>query len=138
MPELVRFGVSMGPELLAQFDWLIRKKGYTSRSEALRDLVRSSLVEEEAQEEAAMVAGTLTLVYDHHTSGLSDLLNDLQHDHHQSIVSTLHVHLDAHYCLEVLVLHGSAADVRRIADRLIAVKGVRHGKLTLTSTGKGL
>lgn len=138
MTDLVRFGVSMSPALLERFDLLIRKKGYTNRSEAIRDLVRDSLVEEEARAEEAEVAGTLTLIYDHHVAGLSDLLNGLQHDHHQSIVSTLHVHLDAHHCLEVLVLQGTAGTVRQIADRLISVKGVKHGRLTLTSTGKGL
>jgi CopG family nickel-responsive transcriptional regulator len=138
MPDLVRFGVSMAPELLDRFDWLIRKKGYTNRSEAIRDLVRSSLVDEEAAEEAAEVAGTVTLIYDHHVAGLSDLLNDLQHDFHPAVISTLHVHLDAHHCLEVLVLQGTAGSVKQIADRLISVKGVKHGKLTLTSTGRGL
>ncbi|MDI6870726.1 MAG: nickel-responsive transcriptional regulator NikR [Bacillota bacterium] len=138
MHELVRFGVSMAPELLERFDGLIRRKGYTNRSEAIRDLVRNSLVEEESQQEESEVAGTVTLIYDHHVIGLSDLLNDLQHDFYQAIVSTLHVHLDAHHCLEVLVLQGKAGEVRRIADRLISVKGVKHGKLTLTSTGKGL
>lgn len=138
MPELVRFGVSMSPELLDRFDWLIRKKGYTNRSEAIRDLVRNSLVEEEGQAEEAEVAGTVTLIYDHDVAGLSDLLNDLQHDFHPAVISTLHVHLDAHHCLEVLVLQGRAGAVRQIADRLISVKGVKHGKLTLTSTGKGL
>lgn len=137
MPELVRFGVSMTPDLLEKFDELIRKKGYTNRSEAIRDLVRDSLVQEETHADDAEVAGTVTLIYDHHVAGLSDLLNDLQHDFHPAIVSTLHVHLDAHFCLEVLVLKSTAAAVKRIADRLISVKGVRHGKLTLTSTGQG-
>lgn len=138
MAELVRFGVSMGPELLDRFDGLLRRKGYANRSEAIRDLVRNSLVEEVAEESTAEVAGTVTLIYNHHVSGLSDLLNDLQHDFHEAIVSTLHVHLDAHNCLEVLVLKGTAGAVKQIADRLISVKGVKHGKLTLTSTGKGL
>ncbi|MGE5552568.1 MAG: nickel-responsive transcriptional regulator NikR [Betaproteobacteria bacterium] len=138
MTDLVRFGVSMAPELLDRFDRLIRRKGYTNRSEAIRDLVRDSLVEEESHEDQAEVAGTVTLIYDHHVAGLSDLLNDLQHDSHETIVSTLHVHLDVHHCLEVLVLHGTAGEVKRIADRLISVKGVKHGKLTITSTGKGL
>jgi CopG family nickel-responsive transcriptional regulator len=138
MPALVRFGVSMAPELLDRFDALIRRKGYTNRSEAIRDLVRDSLVAEASHEDEAEVAGTVTLIYDHHVAGLSDLLNDRQHDSHQAIVSTLHVHLDAQHCLEVLVLHGTAGEVRRIADRLISVKGVKHGKLTLTSTGKEL
>lgn len=137
-PELVRFGVSMAPGLLERFDGLIHRKGYATRSEAIRDLIRSSLVDEEAAAETAEVAGTLTLIYDHHVNGLSDLLNDLQHDFHPAIVSTLHVHLDAHHCLEVLVLKGTAGAVRRVADRLISVKGVKQGKLTLASTGEGL
>lgn len=138
MQELIRFGVSMNPDLLARFDDLIRRKGYGTRSEALRDLVRDALVADEWEQDMTEVAGTITLVYDHHVSGLTDLLNDLQHDFHESLVSTLHVHLDAHHCLEVLVVKGPAKLAKAVADRLISVKGVKHGKLTITSTGQRL
>jgi CopG family nickel-responsive transcriptional regulator len=128
----------MNPQLLERFDELIRRKGYENRSEALRDLVRDALVEDDWEQDTVEVAGTITLVYDHHVSGLSDLLNDLQHDYHHALVSTLHVHLDAHNCLEVLVVKGPTKMAREIADRLISVKGVKHGKLTITSTGQSL
>lgn len=138
MQDLVRFGVSMNPQLLEDFDRLIKRKGYENRSEALRDLVRDALVADEWAQDTVEVAGTITLVYNHHVSGLSEMLNDLQHDFHQALVSTLHVHLDAHNCLEVLVVKGPAKQAREIADRLISVKGVKHGKLTITSTGQRL
>lgn len=138
MQDLVRFGVSMPPELLGQFDALIKQKGYANRSEALRDLARNALVEQEWATGANEVAGTVTLIYNHHTAGLSDLLNDLQHSYHGAIIATLHVHLDADNCLEVLVVRGSATRTKEIADRLISLKGVIHGKLTITTTGKNL
>lgn len=136
--SLTRFGVSMRDELLARFDRLIARKGYANRSEAIRDLIRDYLVEEEWQAGEEEVAGTITIVYDHHTNGLSELLNELQHDFHQLIISTVHVHLDHHHCLEVLVVKGRPQEARTVAERLISVKGVKHGKLTITSTGKGL
>jgi len=138
MEELVRFGVSITPLLLEKFDQLIKDKGYPSRSEALRDLIRDHLVEQEWETGDTEVVGTVTLIYDHHSSNLLQLLNDIQHDYHDLIISTLHVHLDHHRCMEVLVLKGSAIAARQIASRLISMKGVKHGKLTITSTGKGL
>lgn len=133
-----RFGVSMESSLLEKFDVLIREKGYENRSQALRDMVREALVERQWADEGAEVAGTITLVYDHHTTGLSDLLNHLQHEYHQSIISTIHIHLDAHNCLEVLIVKGSPTEIRHLADRLISTQGVKHGRLTMTSTGREL
>lgn len=138
LSDLVRFGVSMNPELLRRFDEVISRKGYTNRSEALRDIIRNVLVEEEWRSGDNEVAGTITLVYDHHVTGLASVLNELQHEYHLAIVSTLHVHLDHDNCLEVLVLRCKSSEARRIADRLISVKGVKHGKLTLASTGRSL
>lgn len=138
MEELVRFGVSINPQLLEQFDRVIKAQGYPSRSEALRDLIRDHLVEQEWQEETKEVVGTVTLVYDHHTSNLTSLLNELQHDYHPLVLATLHIHLDHHNCLEVLVVKGPAQQAREVAERLISMKGVKHGKLTITSTGKEL
>jgi CopG family nickel-responsive transcriptional regulator len=138
MEELVRFGVSITPLLLEKFDQLVKEKGYPSRSEALRDLIRDHLVEQEWEYGETEVVGTVTLIYDHHSSNLLQLLNDIQHDYHSLIVSTLHVHLDHHNCMEVLVLKGSSFESRQIASRLISMKGVKHGKLTITSTGKDL
>ncbi|MGI6038343.1 MAG: nickel-responsive transcriptional regulator NikR, partial [Limnochordia bacterium] len=105
--------------------------------EAIRDLIRDYLVQRE-WELGEEVAGTVTLIYNHHVKGLSDLLMDLQHDFHDYIISTTHVHLDEHNCLEVLVIKGPAQQVRSIADQLISVKGVKHGSLSITSTGKDL
>lgn len=138
MEELVRFGVSINPQLLEQFDKVIKEKGYPSRSEALRDLIRDHLVERRWDSVEGEVVGTVTLIYDHHTSNLLPLLNDMQHDYHPLVLSTLHIHLDRHNCLEVLVVKGSAQKAREIAERLISMKGVKHGKLTITSAGHDL
>ena len=136
MSELSRIGVAIPEKLLADFDRLIGKRGYANRSEAFRDLIRNELIGETVAQRGQEVVGTLTLVYDHHVRQLGERLTDIQHEHHHQIVSTLHVHLDHDNCLEVLVLRGRASEVQRIGDQLIAAKGVRHGKLTLT-TGKG-
>jgi CopG family nickel-responsive transcriptional regulator len=121
--------VAIEGELLDQFDELMEKRGYTNRSEAFRDLARAELLKESAQEPNAIVVGTVTIVYDHHVRLLSEKLTELQHQHHKSIVSALHVHLDHDNCLEVLVLRGKAKDVEKIADSVIATKGVKHGRL---------
>lgn len=136
--KTIRFGVSIDEKLLGQFDRLIEEKGYSNRSEAVRDLMRDALVEREWDQGNEETVGTVTLVYDHHTRDLSDRLTEHQHSHHQSIVSVLHVHLDAHNCLEVAVVRGSAAEVRKLADELIGTKGVKHGKLVTTTTGSNL
>jgi CopG family nickel-responsive transcriptional regulator len=138
MSDTIRFGVSIDANLLRQFDQLIAEKGYHNRSEAVRDLMRDALVEREWSQEDRETVGTVTLVYDHHTRDLSDKLTEHQHSHHQAIVSVLHVHLDAHNCLEVAVVRGSAAQVRKLADELIGTKGVKHGKLVTTTTGSSL
>ncbi|MFA4967795.1 MAG: nickel-responsive transcriptional regulator NikR [Candidatus Margulisiibacteriota bacterium] len=136
--KVLRFGVSMVPELLDKFDQLIKAKGYTNRSEAVRDLVRDHMVENEWEEAKGEVVGTVTLVYSHHVHDLSDKLNDIQHNYCKTVISTTHIHLDEHNCLEVLILKGKSEEVKLIADRLISTKGVKHGKLAMTSTGKGL
>src|SRR5512136_716952 len=138
MGNTVRFGISLDEKLLASFDQLIEQKSYKNRSEAIRDLIRASLVEERLGSEDQEAVGTVTLVYNHHVRDLSDKLTEHQHTHHDRIISSLHVHLDAHNCLEVLVVRGKVREVRRIADELIGVKGVKHGKLVMTTTGEGL
>ena len=138
MSELSRIGVAIDSELLRKFDELIGQRGYTNRSEAFRDLIRDELIERAWEEPEAAVVGTVTLVYDHHVRMLSERLTDLQHDFHHNILSTLHVHLDHDNCLEVLVVRGRAGDVKKIADALIATKGVKHGRLTITTSGAGL
>lgn len=117
---------------------MAHEKGYDNRSLAIGDMVRAHLVEHRQQFGSREIAGTITLVYDHHKPHLLELLTDIQHDHGEIIISTLHVHLDHHNCLEVLVVRGDAKRVKSVADRLIAAKGVKHGKLTVTGTGEDL
>jgi CopG family nickel-responsive transcriptional regulator len=135
MSELSRIGVAIDSDLLKKFDHLIASRGYTNRSEAFRDLIREELVQRTWERPESNVVGTVTLVYDHHVRMLNEKLTDLQHSHFHQILSTLHVHLDHDNCLEVLVVRGKAAAVKKIADALISTKGVKHGRLTLTSTG---
>ena len=138
MAGITRFGVSIDSQLIKKFDALIERKGYTSRSEAIRDMIRDSLVEQEWEFDDRETVGTITIVYNHHTRELEHVLTDIQHRSFRHIVSTLHVHLDAHNCLEVLVVKGKSREIKKIADRLIGARGVKHGKLTMTTTGKEL
>jgi len=138
MSEITRFGVSIDDQLIKKFDALIARKGYTTRSEAIRDMIRDSLVEHEWESENRETVGTITLVYNHHTRELEHALTDLQHKSYHQIISALHVHLDSHNCLEVLVVKGKSHEIKKIADRLIGTRGVKHGKLTMTTTGKEL
>ncbi len=134
MGDLLRFGVSAEEDLLESFDRLISKRGYPNRSEALRDLMRDSLVQSriEEQHDKAEVLGSLTLVYDHHAHDLADRMADLQHDNHGLVVSVLHVHISHDDCMEVIVLRGLAGKIRSLADSLLGLKGVKHGKLFVT------
>lgn len=138
MNKTTRFGVSLPTELIEAFDRSIEKRGYTARSEAIRDLMRDYLVDEEWQLPGHEVVATVTIVYDHHTRELSHTLNNLQHDYHNAVMCTTHVHLDEHHCLEVIILKGAGEKVRAIADKLISTKGVKHGKIACTSTGGDL
>lgn len=138
MTEIIRFGISIDERLLDRFDRLIDEKGYSNRSEAIRDLIRNALVEEEWSNESEETVGTVSLVYDHHTRDLADKLTEHQHSHHKEIISSLHVHLDAHHCLEVVVIKGKAKKIKRLAEELIGTKGVKHGKLMMSTTGKYL
>src|SRR5882757_8986648 len=135
MSELSRIGVAIDSDLLKKFDDLIGKRGYTNRSEAFRDLIRDELVQQAWESPDAQVVGTVTLVYDHHVRMLNEKLTGIQHDYHHAILSTLHVHLDHDNCLEVLVVRGRSAEVRKVADVLISTKGVKHGRLTITTSG---
>ena len=138
MSSITRFGVSIESQLIKKFDALLARKGYATRSEAIRDMIRDTLVEQEWESGKHETVGTITIVYNHHTRELEHALTDMQHKSVHQIVSTLHVHLDAHNCLEVLVVKGRSSDIQNIADRLIGTKGVKHGKLTMTTTGKEL
>jgi len=134
--HVARFSVSLPQELLVQLDLMTRQKGYRNRSLAIADMVRDRLIDHRQKFSNEQIAGTITLVYDHHRQHVQEALTEIQHDHHAVIISTVHVHLDHHNCLEVLVVRGRAGLVKKIADELIAVKGVKHGKLTVTTTGK--
>jgi CopG family nickel-responsive transcriptional regulator len=136
--NVIRFGISADARLLEKFDEMIAEKGYATRSEAIRDLIRDQLVEFTWTTRDEEVVGTLTLVYDHTARELTEKLTDLQHQHYACIISTLHVHLNEHDCLEVLVMKGKSKQVKRIADKLISTKGVKHGKLTMSTTGREL
>ncbi|HLJ15676.1 MAG TPA: nickel-responsive transcriptional regulator NikR [Bryobacteraceae bacterium] len=138
MSELSRIGVAIDSDLLEKFERLIAKRGYTNRSEAFRDLIRDELVETSWESPDSQVVGTVTLLYDHHVRMLSDKLMDMQHEAYRHVLSTLHVHLDHDNCLEVLVLRGKAAEVKKIAEALISTKGVKHGRLTISASGAEL
>ena len=134
MSELVRFGVSLEKPLLERFDALIRERQYTNRSEALRDMIRRELVQREWQE-GHDVAGAITLIYDHHQRDVLSKVTDTQHGFQGVIISTQHIHLDHHNCLEIIAARGKAEEVQRLADALTSIKGVRHGTLSMSSTG---
>ena len=133
-----RFSVSLPQQLLADFDAMLRQKGYDNRSLAIADIARAWLVEQRRENPEQEIAGAITLVYDHHKHHLQEDLTHIQHDHHQTILAALHVHLDHHNCLEIIAVRGKAGVIQAIADALIGAKGVKHGKLTITSTGQDL
>ncbi len=135
---VTRFSVSAEKSLMRQFDQLRKKQGYKNRSLAVADMMRDRIVQDRQGEADYDAAATVTLVYDHHKAGIQQTLTALQHDFTGMIVSTLHVHLDHHNCLEVIVLKSKASEIKKLADRLIGTKGVKHGRLSLTSTGKDL
>lgn len=137
MDHLVRFGVSVDQRLLEEFDCHIKRRRYTNRSEAIRDLIRDTLVGDEWSENKETV-GTITFVYDHHVRDLAGKLTDIQHACAGQILSGMHVHLDHNHCLEVLVVRGKGMEIKKVADALVSVKGVKHGKLTMTTTGKSI
>ena len=138
MGETVRFGVSLDDDLLGQFDELCNRRGYASRSEALRDMIRAALATDASSEPGTEAAGVLTLVYDHHIRDLAKKLTERQHEAHDCVVTTLHVHLDHHTCLEVLILKGESGRIKDMADSLRAIRGVKHGTFTLTPTDRVL
>ena len=131
---LKRFSVSLDDKLLAQFDDYIQPRGYSNRSEAVRDLTRKVLVNEEWEQDSEVV-GVVTLVFNHHQPQLQEKITELQHAYHHQITSTTHVHMDHHNCLEVTIVKGRASQVRELAENLIALRGVKNGNLTMSSTG---
>ncbi|OGV68422.1 MAG: nickel-responsive regulator [Lentisphaerae bacterium RIFOXYA12_FULL_48_11] len=134
--SITRFSISMAGDLVRQLDLMSQEKGFANRSQAVADMVRARLVEHYGQKGDSEIAGTITLVYDHHRRNIQGLLTDIQHDHGDVIIATMHVHLDHHNCMEVLAVRGRADAIKQVADNLIAAKGVKHGKLTVTTTGE--
>ncbi|MFC1541806.1 nickel-responsive transcriptional regulator NikR [Candidatus Latescibacterota bacterium] len=137
--KIVRFGVSIGESLLNKFDTLIDDKGYTNRSEAIRDLIRDKLVESDWEKDTGgeNAIGTITIVYDHHTREIGDKLTDIAHNFHELVISNMHVHLTHASCLEVMVVKGAGDKIRNFADKVISIRGVKHGKLVITGLIEG-
>jgi CopG family transcriptional regulator, nickel-responsive regulator len=134
MSDLERVSLAIEKELIERFDALIARDGKANRSEAIRDLIRNRLIEEETSIGRGEMVASVTIVYDHHKRELADRLLSAGHDHHKAVLASMHVHLDEVNCLEVVALRGKAKDVRHLAEHLIGMKGVKHGKLVLTST----
>ena len=130
--RIIRFGVSIEPDLLKKFDKRIKKEGYTNRSEAIRDLIRKNLIINETKDPNKLAMGTLTIIYDHHEGNITDKLLDIQHDHNQEILSTTHVHIDHKNCLEVLILSGKVGKIVKLSDNIKSLKGIKHGELVVT------
>ena len=138
MEKLKRFGVSLSSDLLKKFDELINGKGYRNRSEAIRDLIREELVSEEWKSGNKETVGVFSLVYNHHKNDISQVINHIQHHNLNIIRSSTHVHIDHHNCLEVIILKGKSREITKLTDQLSSTKGIKHGKLIMTSTGTEL
>jgi CopG family transcriptional regulator, nickel-responsive regulator len=134
MSQVERIGVSLEKGLLATFDSLIAKKGYPSRSEAIRDLVRQRISNERLADSKAQAVAAVFVVYDHHSTKLMGMLTDLQHSHVLQTISSMHIHLDEHDCLEVIILRGPVAEINRTAEHMISMKGVKLGRINLLAT----
>jgi CopG family nickel-responsive transcriptional regulator len=132
--KITRFGVSMEPKLLKKFDKIIKKEGYTNRSEAIRDLLRKDIIKQKSLDPDSVLIGTLTILYDHHIGNLTDRLMNLQHNHTDEILTTTHIHVDHDNCLEVLIFKGKAKKIQKLADNIIALKGIKHGELIITKS----
>ncbi len=130
--KIIRFGVSVEPTLLKNFDKKIKQEGYENRSEAIRDLIRKNLIKKKSADPNSESIGTLTMLYDHHIGNLTNKLLNLQHDHTKEILSTTHIHIDHDNCLEVLVLKGKTKKIQKLADNIKSLKGIKHGELVIT------
>ena len=135
MEQIIRKGIAFSPRELEEFDSVMKQRGYANRSEAIRDMVRRAITEERQEQPDAETMATLTIVYDHHEHHVQDALTDIQHRHPNIIRSSLHVHVDHHTCLEVIVLQGKVAGIRSLSDAIIAAKGVKHGRLVMMQVG---
>ena len=134
MDLITRFGVSIKPDLLEKFDEHIKKEGYQNRSEAIRDLIRRSLITKKQYEPNSKAIGTFTMVYDHHIGNLTNRLLEIQHAHTSEILTTTHIHIDHNNCLEILVLKGNTKNIQRLSDNIKSLKGIKHGELVITTT----
>lgn len=133
MSELVRFGVSIDQDLLENYDRLIAERGYATRSEALRDLIREALIQQKIETQTEINAlGSLTLVYDHHARNLAQEMGAIQHDFHNNILSVMHLHVSHDDCLEIIALRGVISEIAELSNRLLSLKGIKNGKLFLT------
>lgn len=137
MDKVQRIGVSLEPKLLRWFDKKISSEGYTNRSEALRDMIRQKMVDEQWQAGDEEAVASVSLVFDHHGE-IGSKLTSVQHDFHLNIISTLHVHIDHDNCLEILVMKGPAKTIKELGNKMISLKGVKHGKMIATTTGSKL
>jgi CopG family transcriptional regulator, nickel-responsive regulator len=133
MEKISRFGVSIEPDLLEKFDDLIKQEGYNNRSEAIRDLIRNSLISTKKHDPESTAMGTLTMIYDHHTGNLTNRLLKIQHDHTSEILTTTHIHVDHDNCLEVLILKGKVKNIQLLSDNIKSLKGIKHGELVMTT-----
>lgn len=138
MGKIERVGVSLDEELLGRFDALIGKQGYANRSEAIRDLIRARLDQQQLEKSSTEAVAAILLVYDHHSTNLTSKLNHLQHNHLLQIIVSTHVHLDHYNCLEVIILKGKVGEIQKLADQMISLKGVKLGRTNLMTTGKDL
>jgi CopG family transcriptional regulator, nickel-responsive regulator len=136
MPDLIRFGISLPSTLLKEFDRYIKSENYTNRSEAIRDLIRDAMIKDEWENSDRDVAGAIIFVYDHHVRELMEKLTNIQHDHYRLIVSSQHVHLDHHNCLEIVVVKGPSKEIRELYTQIKSIKNVKHTQLSMSSTGK--
>jgi len=138
MEKTIRFSISLESELSRKFDSWMKKNGYENRSEAVRDLIRDKLVEEEWKDDSKEVVAVLSLVYSHDSPELPRVLTDIQHQHHSLVISSTHIHLDKHNCLEVIIMKGQAGVIKKVASELLSLRRVKHGRLMMTTTGEDI
>jgi len=135
MAKTVRFSISISPDLLRKFDQAIKERAYKNRSKAIRDLIVNFIVDREWEKSDREVMGSLTILYDHESRGLLEKLLEIQHDRHENVISTMHMHIDERNCMEILAVKGYPDEIRELADKILSCKGVKHGRLVMSITG---
>ena len=133
--KMIRFTVTISRDLLKRFDHAIKERAYSNRSKAVRDLIANFIVEREWEKSDREVMGSLTILYDHEVRGLLERLLEIQHEHHKNVISTMHMHVDEHNCMEILALRGYPDQIREIANKILSCRGVKHGRLVMSVTG---